>query len=148
MLKQYKAALIWLSEFQTVLDDNATPSGKFLWQQFIGWIAGVALAVAFVIHPLVKMILAVIDPEAAMRLPDVSLAAMWPPVGLLLGIPALRIAQQFMTSREARKTLETENGKCGNCPAKNCDSCPLKTKTAPDMIAGAAPRVVGEDEGV
>jgi hypothetical protein len=113
------------------------------WTAFVGWIAGGALALAFVVYPFVILVCAIMRPD--LKIPALSLTSMWPPVLAILGVPALGMGQRFISLRENRKSRELDMNKCGNCPAKNCDECPVR-KTVPDC-SGTVPRVVGA-EGV
>lgn len=95
-----------------------------LWSKALGWIAVIAVGTAFVLQPLSVLFCALFFPHTT--IPEIDLAKMWPPVLTILGVKGISVGSNFLHSREQRKTIEAETGKCGNCPAKNCDSCPVK----------------------
>src|ERR1700733_8977697 len=94
------------------------------WVSFIGWTAGGAVALAYVVRPVLALGCAIFAPHVV--IPDVPLSAMWPPVLAILGAGGTRVAGNFVRLREARKTQEMTLKVCADCPTRNCEACPLR----------------------
>jgi len=94
------------------------------WVSFIGWISGFAVALAYVVRPIISMGCAIFSPHTV--IPDLPLSAMWPPVLAILGAGGTRVANNFVKLREMRKTQEMCLSVCQNCPHMNCENCPIK----------------------
>jgi hypothetical protein len=106
------------------------------WVSFIGWTAGGAVALAYVVRPVLALACAIFAPHIV--IPDVPLSAMWPPVLAILGAGGTRVAGNFVRLREARKTQEMTLKVCADCPTRNCEACPLRA-LASDAIHGSPP---------
>lgn len=121
-------------------DPQADETGIFKhgWVSFIGWIAALALALAYVVRPCMVMVCALFYPHIGV--PDIPLSAMWPPVLAILGAGATRVGSNFVRLREARKTQEMTLKVCADCPTRNCSECPLKALARPLEPTGHDPR--------
>lgn len=94
------------------------------WISFIGWVAGISVALAYVVRPVLAFWASMFHPE--IHIPEIPLSSMWPPVLAILGAGTTRVASNFVKLREARKDKELNLKVCANCPTQNCEACPLK----------------------
>lgn len=94
------------------------------WIPFIGWIAGLAVGLAYVVLPIIKWSAAFYAPHT--NIPDIPLSAMWPPVLAILGAGTTRVASNYVRLREQRKANELVMKFCDNCPHNNCEDCPVE----------------------
>jgi hypothetical protein len=129
-----------LGDIMTALnlpDPQAEERGIYAhgWVSFIGWVSGSAIALAFVVRPILVMVCVVMAPDKVAAIPDIPLGAMWPPVLAILGAGGTRVAGNLVRLREARKTQEQTLKVCAECPTRDCDKCPLKALAAKKVAA-------------
>jgi hypothetical protein len=110
----------------TIPDPQSEERGIYThgWISFIGWSAGLAVFLAYVVRPIAALFCSMFAPHIVV--PEVPLSAMWPPVLAILGAGGTRVAGNFVKLREARKAQEFTVKLCADCPTRDCENCPLR----------------------
>lgn len=96
--------------------------------QAMFWVAAIALFLAYVVEPGLRLWCAIFAPSV--EVPKIDLSNMWVPVFTVTGVSGLGVVSQFVSSRERRKDKELEIQRCSSCPTADCAACPLKKDKA------------------